>query len=58
MNRDHSRFIRWKKEDYVDLSEETVRERLLKLNIYLPNNPDAALDEMMRLEYEKLKNLA
>ena len=58
MNRDNSRFIRWKKEDYVDLSEETVRERLLKLNIYLPNNPDAALDEMMRLEYEKLKNLA
>ena len=58
MNRDHSRFIRWKKEDYVDLSEETVRERLLKLNIDLPNNPNAALDEMMRLEHEKLKNLS
>ena len=40
-------------EDYVDLAEETIRERLLKLNIDVPSNPTAALDELMTLEHTR-----
>ena len=53
MNIDHGRFLRWKKEDYVDLAEETVRERLLKLNVDVPSNPTAGLDELMKLEHTR-----
>lgn len=53
MNLDQGLLIRWRKDDYENLDEETILERLSKLKIPVPSEPMSALDELMKVEHTR-----
>lgn len=53
MNLDQGLLFRWRKDDYENLDEETILERLSKLNIPVPSEPMSAHDELMKVEHTR-----
>lgn len=53
MNIDQGSYLRWKKEDYENISSEEVHNRLRNLKIDVPSEPTSALDELMKVEHTR-----